>query len=207
MRVDTPADRPAPDSQPEHAPLTINREELLRDGSDLKFRELVHGLMALSARHQQVRAGHARVIGLTPSNYTVLVAAAHLGRRYGQILIREIAEHLQVTPTHVSVETNSLSKLGLLRKERSAEDSRVAAITITDKGWEALASLAPIQSRVNDIQFGGISAQEFDDLHRLVQQLVRNSDMAVELQRHIVAMEGQERTAADTDRKTASTHK
>ncbi|MFQ6330059.1 MarR family winged helix-turn-helix transcriptional regulator [Nocardia sp. CWNU-33] len=185
--------RAAPSSASEHAPLTITREELLRDGSDLKFRELVHGLMALSARHQQVRAGHARVIGLTPPNYTVLVAAAHLRRRQGQILIRDIAEHLQVTPTHVSVETNALSKLGLLTKERSTDDSRVAAITITDAGWDALARLAPMQSRVNDTQFADISAEEFDELHRLVQLLVHNSDKAIQLQRHIIeVMEGPE---------------
>ncbi|MGW6697444.1 MarR family winged helix-turn-helix transcriptional regulator [Nocardia sp. NPDC055049] len=168
--------------------MTINREELLRNGSDLKFRELVHGLIALSARHQQVRAGHARVIGLNPSTYTVLVAAAHLGRRNGEILIREIADHLMVTPTHVSVETNTLAKRGLMCKERSKEDSRVAAITITDAGWEALAHLAPVQSRVNDVQFADLTSDEFDQIHRLVRLLVRNSDRAIEIQRHLVAM-------------------
>ncbi|MGY4783284.1 MarR family winged helix-turn-helix transcriptional regulator [Rhodococcus opacus] len=168
----------------------------------MKFRELVHGLIALSARHQQVRAGHARVIGLTPSNYTVLVAAAHLGRRHGQMLIRDIAEHLQVTPTHVSVETNALSKLGLLRKEKSKEDSRVSAITITDAGWESLARLASIQSRVNDQQFADISADEFDQLHRLIKLLVHNSDMAIQLQRYIVAMEGPESETSPTGNRT-----
>lgn len=85
---------------------------------------------------------------------------AHLGRRHGQILIRDIAEHLQV-----------------------------AAISITDAGWVALARLAPIQSRVNDTQFAGITAEEFDELHRLVQLLVKNSDLAIQLQRHVIAME------------------
>lgn len=178
----------APDEQ---APRTINRDEILRDGSDRKFRELVHGLIALSARHQQVRAGHARVIGLTPPNYTVLVAAAHLGRRHGQILIRDIAQHLRVTPTYVSVETNALRKLGLLTKERSAKDSRVTAISITDAGWDLLAQLAPVQSRVNDVQFADLTADEFDELHRLVQLLVRNSDQAIKLQRRILANEAQ----------------
>jgi MarR family transcriptional regulator, organic hydroperoxide resistance regulator len=167
-------------------PLTISRPELLCDGNDLRFRELVHGLIALSARHQQVRAGHARVIGLTPTNYTVLIAAAHLSRRKGTIGIRDIAVHLGVTPTHVSIETNALRKAGLLTKQRSDEDSRVTTITITDQGWEALGTLAPIQSRVNDVQFGGLSRDEFEMLHTLVQRLVRNSDAALRLQRRLI---------------------
>lgn len=175
-----------------HVPLTTTRPELLRGSSDIKFRELVHGLIALSARHQQVRAGHAQLVGLTPPRYTVLIAAAHLGNRHGQILIRDIAEHLKVTPTYVSVETNALSKLGLLIKERSAEDSRVAAITITDAGWDLLAKLAPTQSTVNDVQFASLTSEEFDELHRLVNLLVDNSDRAIELQRHLIALDKQQ---------------
>lgn len=46
-------------------PLTIGRPELLVDGSDVKFRELVHDLLALGARHEAVRNGHASYIGLS----------------------------------------------------------------------------------------------------------------------------------------------
>lgn len=159
---------------------------MLRDGNDDQFRELVHGLIALSARHQQVRAGHARMIGLNPSTYTVLIAAAHLSRNSGTVLIREIADHLGVTPTYVSIETNSLRDAGLLLKERSQADSRVATIRLTEEGWEKIAQLAPTQREVNDVQFAKMTHDDFDTMHRLVQQLVRQSDAAIRLQQRLI---------------------
>ena len=49
---------------PQAAPLTVSRPELLADGSDREFRQLVHALFGFLARHEAVRAGHAARIGL-----------------------------------------------------------------------------------------------------------------------------------------------
>jgi MarR family transcriptional regulator, organic hydroperoxide resistance regulator len=42
----------------------VSRPELLPGGTDRDFRHLVHGLFGFAARHERIRAGHAKVIGL-----------------------------------------------------------------------------------------------------------------------------------------------
>jgi DNA-binding MarR family transcriptional regulator len=163
------------------APITTTRPELLDDGNDAHFRELVHDLIALGARHQEIRAGHASYIGLSASQYTVLIAAAHL-ERDGSVLIKEIADHLRVTPTYVSMETKALAKKGLLIKRRSEEDSRVTELVLTPEGRDALSRLSAVQTRVNDVQFGDITGDEFQELRRLVRAMISNSDRALALQ-------------------------
>ena len=55
-------------------PLTVSRPELLSDGTDRDFRRLVHNIFAFMARHEAVRDGHARHIGLAGIEYTTLIS-------------------------------------------------------------------------------------------------------------------------------------
>ncbi|MQA03731.1 MAG: MarR family transcriptional regulator [Streptosporangiales bacterium] len=164
-------------------PLTITRQELLVDGSDVKFRELVHDMLALGARHEAVRNGHASYIGLSGAQYTTLVTIRHL--QDTPATVRLIAEHLHVSPTFVTAETNKLQRSGLITKTRSKTDSRAVNLAVTPAGHQLLAELAPAQRRVNDEQFAELTAEEFHELHRLVRRLVRTSDNAIARQRVI----------------------
>lgn len=166
------------------APNTISRPELLDDGQDLRFRELVNNLLAFSGRHEAVRAGHASYIGLPAPQYTILIAAAHRGED-GPVRIKDLAEQLSVSPTFITMELKKLYKLGLLRKERNEQDSRVMDIFVTDKGMEVLEDLSLIQRQVNDQQFADISRDEFEDLLRLTKLLIHNSDKALALQAYL----------------------
>src|SRR5690349_13799573 len=60
-------------------PLTVSRPELLSGGTDRDFRRLVHNMFAFMARHESVRDGHARHIGLAGVEYTILISIGHLG--------------------------------------------------------------------------------------------------------------------------------
>jgi len=170
------------------APTTIGRPELLIDGSDDAFRELVHDLFALGTRHERIRSGHAARIGLSSAGYTVLIAVAHLATN-GSVLTKDIAEHLHVTNAFVTMETTKLVQSGLLTKLRSAHDSRVVEISLTEQGRDLLDRLAPTQRRVNDQQFAELTAEEFGELRRLVRLLIENSDRAVALQTYLAATE------------------
>lgn len=166
-------------------PLTVSRPELLVDGSDVKFRELVHDMLALGARHEAVRNGHAGFIGLSGAQYTTLVTIRHL--QDTPATVRLIAEHLHVSPTFVTAETNKLQRSGLITKTRSKTDSRAVNLAVTQTGHQLLAQLAPAQRQVNDEQFAELTAAEFYELHRLVQRLVRTSDNAIARQRLIAS--------------------
>src|SRR5258707_4462608 len=68
----------APKAKKAKNELTVSRPALLVDGSDRSFRQLVHDMLAFSARIQEVRGRLGSVIGLSGTQYTVLIAIAHL---------------------------------------------------------------------------------------------------------------------------------
>lgn len=165
-------------------PLTTTRTELLVDGSDRKFRKLVHDFLAFTARHEALRNGHGRRIGLAGIEYTILISIAHLGR-LGPVNVKDIADHLHVSTGFVTNATRKLQGLGLIEKQRGRADRRTTELTVTDKGLKRLETLAPYQRQVNDAEFGSLSREQFGQLCRIVEDLVGTSDAALALQKSL----------------------
>ena len=132
------------DSERRPLPLTTSRPELLVEGSDRTFRELVHELFAFLARHEEIRAGHGRTIGLRGIEYTVLISIGHLGN-YGNVNVKTIAGHLHLSGTFITKITNQLAAEGLVNKRSDAADQRRIMLEITPKGYGLLEKLAPVQ--------------------------------------------------------------
>ncbi len=166
------------------AALTTSRPELLVDGSDQQFRKLVHGLFGFLVRHQTLREGHAAVIGLPGIEYTTLIAIRHLALQ-GDVHVKTVADHLHLSGAFVTTVTNKLESKGLIEKAAHQGDRRRLSLSVTSRGVELLERLAPTQMQVNDMQFGCLSAREFELLLDLVQRLVESSDRAIALQRYL----------------------
>jgi MarR family transcriptional regulator, organic hydroperoxide resistance regulator len=182
----------APKGRPgEDMPLTTSRPELLADGSDGEFRRLVHSLFGFFARHEQIRAGHAKVIGLGGSEYTVLIAIAHLARA-GKVNVKTVAAHLHLSGAFITTMTQRLLRLGLVCKKVDPKDRRRVTLTVSEAGHRLLERLAPVQRRVNDVEFDCLSAEDFRFLLRVVDRLIDSSDRAVALQKYLLAEMGQE---------------
>lgn len=173
---------------PTGVPLTTSRPALLVDGSDALFRRLVHGLLALSARHVALRDGHAASIGLAGPAYTILISVLHCSAA-SPVTVGSLADHLKVSGPFITAETNKLAAHGLLEKRRDPADSRRVLLSVTPAGRALLASLAPRQRRINDVEFGPLSAREFRTLLRLVERLVAAADDALALQMALAAEE------------------
>ncbi|MEM7425126.1 MAG: MarR family winged helix-turn-helix transcriptional regulator [Pseudomonadota bacterium] len=165
-------------------PLTTSRRELLVNDSDRNFRELVHELFAFLARHEEIRAGHGRSIGLRGIEYTVLISIGHLGN-YGDVNIKTIADHLHLSGTFITKVTNQLAAEGLVDKTSDAADQRRIMLDITPKGYGLLEKLAPVQRQVNDVEFGCLDGEEFESLLGIVRKLVDSSSQAVALQKYL----------------------
>lgn len=162
-------------------PLTTTREELLVDGQDRDFRRLVHNLLAFTARHEALRNGHARRIGLAGIDYTILISVAHLSRN-GPVNVKDISDHLHVSIGFVTNSTRKLQDLGLIEKSRDPSDGRKTVLTVTEKGLDRLEALAPYQRRCNDAEFGSLTRDQFVQLCRIVEDMVATSDAAIALQ-------------------------
>lgn len=167
-------------------PLTVSRPELLIKGTDADFRRLVHGLLGFLARHEAVREGHAARLGLAGIEYTVLISIAHLGVE-GEVNVKTVADHLRVSGAFVTTVTRKLQAIGLVSKTPGDIDRRRVLLTVTDKGYEMLAELAPFQRAVNDVEFSCLTREKFLLLLEIVDDLVVCGDRAVALQDYIAS--------------------
>jgi len=70
-------------------------------------------------------------------------------------------------------------------RQRLSGVSRRTVLTVTRKGRDSLAELAPFQRQVNDVEFGSLTADDFRQFSRIVSALVDSSEQAVNLQRYL----------------------
>jgi MarR family transcriptional regulator, organic hydroperoxide resistance regulator len=164
-------------------PLTVSRPELLNDGTDRDFRRFVHNIFAFMARHEAIRDGHARQIGLAGVEYTILISIGHLGLD-SDVNVKTVADHLHMSGAFITTVTSKLQGLGLVEKTQDNVDRRRISLAITEKGKALLRKLAPYQSEINDVEFASLSRDEFQLASRILEELIASSDKAVALQRY-----------------------
>ena len=167
-------------------PLTTSRPELLSSGRDRQFRHLVHALFGFAAHHERIRSGHARVIGLAGIEYTVLIAVAHLSQD-GDVNVKAVADHLYAVGRVHHLGRQAAAAARPIHKDADAGDRRRVTLTVSEKGRAALERLAPIQRQVNDVEFGGLSRQEFELLTGLIDRLIDSGARAVTLQNYLLS--------------------
>lgn len=166
-------------------PLTVSRPELTVDGSDREFRELVHNLFGFFALHERIRRGHGKFIGLAGIEYTVLIAIAHLAA-IGDVNVKTVADHLHLSGAFITSTTRRLLQLGLIHKTMDTIDRRRVTLTVSSKGRAALEKLAPVQRRVNDVEFDCLSREEFKALNNLMRRMIECGNRAVALQLYLL---------------------
>jgi len=164
-------------------PLTVTRPELLTDDTDRDFRKLVHNIFAFMARHEAIRDGHARHIGLAGIEYTILISIGHLALD-GDVNVKTVADHLHMSGAFITTVTSKLQGLGLVEKTQDSVDRRRISLVTTEKGKSLLRRLAPYQREINDVEFGSLSKEEFQFLSKIFEDLIVSGDEAVALQRY-----------------------
>ena len=184
-KINGPA-RSAGRAEKRRFPLTVSRPELLAGGSDRDFRHLVHVLFGFLARHEQIRAGHGKTIGLAGIEYTVLISIAHLSTD-ADVSIKRVASHLHLSGAFITSTVGRLVQLGLVHKRTDRGDRRRVTLMISSKGHALLEQLAPIQRQVNDVEFGCLDREEFRFLLDVLDRLIASGDRAVSLQNYLLS--------------------
>jgi DNA-binding MarR family transcriptional regulator len=154
------------------------------NGSDRDFRRLVADIFALAARHEAVRDGHARRVGLSGAEYTTLIALRHLSDG-GDVGVKQLADHFRVSGSFITTMMRQLIDRGLVAKAPDPTDGRRVRLSVTRKGHQLLARLAPTQRQVNDVQFGSLSRGDFQCLLDVLPRLIESSDRAVALYNYL----------------------
>lgn len=166
-------------------PLTASRPELLVDGTDAMFREMVHAFFAFLARHEAIRAGHGKYIGLGGIEYTILISISHLGSAGEAVSINRLVSHLYLSGAFVTTVVNRLVSAGLVEKKPDPEDRRKVRLSQTPKAKDLLARLAPTQRQVNDIQFEVLQSGDVERMLYLLRGLIEGGDKALKLQEYL----------------------
>jgi DNA-binding MarR family transcriptional regulator len=160
--------------------LTVSRPQLLKRGGDLAFRQFVHDALAFSGRIQAIRNALGSVIGLSGTQYTILIAIAR-GRHGQGVGINHVAELLHFSPAFVTIEVNKLVSAKLITKKTHPGDRRRVVLTTTSKAEELLRSLTIVQRPVNDMLFERLTAEDFDRLRQQMPELVDSAGRALRL--------------------------
>lgn len=164
--------------------LTASKPELLDNGDDRTLRALLHDYFAFSRSLEGARAKFANYVGLSPTQYMILIAIAHAPQDESTG-ISHIAAKLHLSGAFVTIEVNKLVSDGLVEKTAHPSDGRRVQLAVTDDGLNRLTRLAAFQRPVNDALFGMLSREEFKVLSRLLTRLADNGDSALKLAEHI----------------------
>ncbi|MCC6140749.1 MAG: MarR family transcriptional regulator [Nitrospira sp.] len=157
--------------------MTVTRSVLLEEGSDTRFRDLLHAIFAFSSQLEAARARFAAFIGLSPAQYMILIAIARLAPQ--EAGVAQIADRVYLSPAFVTIEINKLVKMGLVIKTPHPSDGRRVVLCTSSQGDQRLAALAEYQRPVNDALFAPLKRQDFVALHRVMTALSAGGDHAL----------------------------
>jgi len=104
---------------------------------------------------------------LTESQFGVLEALLHLG----PMCQRDLGERILKSSGNMTLVIDNLEKRGLVRRERSGEDRRFNAVTLTPEGDRLIRRLFPVHARAIDREMGTLTQEEQRTLGRLCRRL------------------------------------
>jgi MarR family transcriptional regulator, organic hydroperoxide resistance regulator len=171
---------PAPDQAAAEAlPLSVTRPEILIDGSDREFRRLIHRMLIGQARLDVVRECIAERIGVSGTQYTMLMSVLHLQGAAG-VSITALADYLEVTGPHVTGIVGKLVAGGFVRKAVNPKDRRGVLVKLTPAGRKKLLQAFAFISAVNDRLFEGVGREEYRAVASFNAKFIRNTQTTLD---------------------------
>ena len=166
-------------------PLTTSRAALLdADGGDSGFRRLIYGILTVSANFDRIRERLAAALGLSGSQYHVLMAVAELEPEQ-RVTVSAVAERLRISGAYATTEIKKLERLGYVDKKPNPDDGRSVALETTAAARALIEAFAPSLRQVNDALFDGLAPEDFRGFRALVEHMRGTSAWAADLARHV----------------------
>jgi MarR family transcriptional regulator, organic hydroperoxide resistance regulator len=169
-------------------PLTVSRPELLSNKTDANFRALVHGLISLGRRIITIRDGLGTLAGMSGVQFEIMMLVSRLGGQTG-VTVTEISDLMLQSGAFPTIEIGKLVEKGLLEKSADQQDRRRVRVRLTERGRKALADVAPHQRQVNDILFGSLNSRDFQELSRILRELVPSFEHGTDLMEFMLKRE------------------
>lgn len=160
--------------------LIVSDPRLLIDGSDLPVRRLLHSFLMLASRLQKLHAHVASLMGLTESQYVLLMSVRHLSATK-KPNISELAKYLGLSHSFVTSQVTALCELKLLARNPDKEDGRVMLVSLTQDAFRLMDRSMPKIAKLNDVIFEDVPVELITALLPTVQKTIKNTDKALKL--------------------------
>jgi MarR family transcriptional regulator, organic hydroperoxide resistance regulator len=156
-------------------PLSTSMEAFLRDGTDRKFRHLIYSLLNFSALMIRHRECYASYIGVTGSQYSmvVVIADARLAT------VSHVAEQMGVASQFVTSEISKLIEKDIIEKTPNEMDRRSILLKLTPRGQRLLREIGPIRRESNDLMYGSLTADRGRALQEIIDKLIEDGNSAL----------------------------
>jgi len=112
---------------------------------------------------EELRYFWAKALGISGPQWMILMALADLDEKDG-VPVNIVSKRLHVDSSFITTQSKLLEKKGFLRRKTSSEDARIVQMSLTDKTYKHLASLAAQQEALNEFIFAELSDKQFNDL-------------------------------------------
>jgi len=104
------------------------------------------------------------VTGIVPSHGDILMFLYH----EDSLSIKTLAERVHRTQPTVTVLVNKLEKLGYVERSKSAEDSRVTFIRLTEQGWQLKPIFEQVSETIQEMVYGDMTDEQAELLESLL---------------------------------------
>lgn len=125
-------------------------------------RQFAWAVASINVHLQEIRYFWARSLGISGPQWMILMALADLDRGEG-VSVKVVSKMLHVDPSFVTTQSKMLEKKGFMRRRTSEDDARVVQMSLTDKTYKHIASLASQQEALNDFIFAEFSDRELTE--------------------------------------------
>ncbi len=134
-------------------------------------------IISIGAYQEELRHFWARTLGVSGPQWMIVVALSDFDQGEG-VPVNVVSKMLHVDPSFVTTQSKLLEKRGFIRRKPSIEDARVVKMSLTDKTYNHLASLASQQKTLNEFILAEFSDRELANLTDNLASLKRRFEKA-----------------------------
>jgi DNA-binding MarR family transcriptional regulator len=123
---------------------------------------LTWAITAINAHLEELRQIWARALGISGSQWTILMAISDLDTEDG-VPVNAVARMLHVEGSFVTTQSKLLEKTGLVGRKPCPLDRRVVRLSLSDKALKQLGRDSEQQQAAADIIFAGFESDELNE--------------------------------------------
>ncbi len=134
-------------------------------------RQVVGSFIGTNRLHKRVVDASIKSLGLHRSKHMLLMHLNRVGESFSQ---KDLAEHLQISPTAIAVKIKKLETDGFIERQKQHGDGRFNKVSITDKGMDIVNKTESIFQNIDSQMIEGISDKEIADFISITKKMQLN---------------------------------